>query len=104
MWQRWPKRVVMGSIGRPTGDPRSNGPCNGNWTSAASSSPPALAPYPSCARSRAVGYRVAGGTPEKFLQRVADLNLPLTLDETLSPVRKVMEVLDQELGASRGAG
>ena len=30
MWRRWPTRVVMGSIGPPTGDPRSNGPCNGN--------------------------------------------------------------------------
>jgi hypothetical protein len=30
MWRRWPKRIDMGFIGQPTGDPRSNGPCNGN--------------------------------------------------------------------------
>jgi transposase len=47
--------------------------------------------------TRHAGYRIAGGATETFLQRVAVLNLPLTLDATLSPVRKVMEVVNQEL-------
>src|SRR5262249_20594629 len=47
--------------------------------------------------TRPAGYRIAGGATDTFLQRVAGLNLPPTLHETLSPVRKVMEVLDQEL-------
>ena len=47
--------------------------------------------------ARHTGYRIAGGATDTFLQRVAALNLPVPLEETLSPVRKVMEVLDQEL-------
>ena len=47
--------------------------------------------------TRHTGYRIAGGATDTFLQRVADLKLPVPLEETLSPVRKVMEVLDQEL-------
>lgn len=47
--------------------------------------------------TRHTGYRIAGGATDTFLQRVAALNLPVPLEETLSPVRKVMEVLDQEL-------
>ena len=43
------------------------------------------------------GIAMASGTPERFLQRVTDLNLLLTIEATLSPVRKVAEVLDQEL-------
>ena len=47
--------------------------------------------------TRHAGYRIAGGATNTFLQRVAALNLPPVLEETLSPVRKVMEVLDEEL-------
>jgi transposase len=47
--------------------------------------------------TRHAGYRIAGGASETFLQRVADLQLPPVLDETLSPVRNVMEVIDEEL-------
>jgi transposase len=46
--------------------------------------------------TRHAGYRIAGGATDTFLHRVAVVNLPPTLHETLSPVRKVMEVLDQE--------
>jgi len=47
--------------------------------------------------TRHAGYRIASGATDTFLERVAVLNLPPTLHETLAPVRKVMEVLDQEL-------
>jgi transposase len=47
--------------------------------------------------TRHTGYRIAGGATDTFLQRVAALNLPLPLEETIAPVRKMMEVLDQEL-------
>jgi transposase len=43
------------------------------------------------------GYRIAGGATETFLRRLAALNLPPTVDESLSPIRNVMEVLDEEL-------
>jgi transposase len=47
--------------------------------------------------TRHTGHRIAGGATHTFLQRVAALNLPVPIEATLSPVRKVMEVLDQEL-------
>ena len=47
--------------------------------------------------TRHAGYRIAGGATDTFLQRVAALQLPPALDEMLSPVRNVMEVLDEEL-------
>jgi transposase len=47
--------------------------------------------------TRHAGYRLAGGATETFLQRVTALQLPPALEKTLSPVRKVMAVLDQEL-------
>jgi transposase len=47
--------------------------------------------------TRHAGYRIAGGATETFPQRVAALHLPPVLAETLSPVRNVMEVVDEEL-------
>jgi transposase len=47
--------------------------------------------------TRAGGYRIAGGATETFLSRVAALNLPATIDDSLSPIRNVIEVLDEEL-------
>jgi transposase len=43
------------------------------------------------------GYRIAGGAADTFLPRVAALQLPLALEETLSPVRNVMEIINEEL-------
>jgi transposase len=47
--------------------------------------------------TRHAGYRIAGGATNTFLQRVAALQLPPVLDESLSPVRNVMEVIGEEL-------
>ena len=47
--------------------------------------------------TRDAGYRIASGATDRFLQRVAALQLPPALDEALAPIRHVMEVLDEEL-------
>ena len=43
------------------------------------------------------GYRIAGGATETFLTRVAALDLPASVSESLVPVRSVMQLLDKEL-------
>jgi transposase len=44
--------------------------------------------------TRAGGYRIPGGMTETFLTRVASLDLSSSIVDTLSPVRSMIEVLD----------
>ena len=47
--------------------------------------------------SRLTGYRIASGATETFLTRVAALDLPASVSESLVSVRSVMQLLDKEL-------
>ncbi len=47
--------------------------------------------------TRSTGYRIAGGPTETFLTRLAALDLPASVSESLVPVRSVMQLLDKEL-------
>jgi len=47
--------------------------------------------------TRSQSYRIAGGATDTFLTRLAALNLPVSVSESLVPVRSVMELLNQEL-------
>jgi transposase len=46
---------------------------------------------------RGAGFRIRSGATHSFLSRVAELDLPALISETLSPLRRVIEVLDDEL-------
>jgi transposase len=50
--------------------------------------------------TRAAGYRIRGGATETFLARLAALELPAALGDSLTPVRQVITVLEQELAAA----
>jgi transposase len=50
--------------------------------------------------TRSQGYRVAGGATDTFLTRLAALDLPVSVSESLLPVRSVMALLNQELAAA----
>jgi transposase len=50
--------------------------------------------------TRAAGYRIRGGATETFLTRLTALALPVSLSESLAPVRRVIEVLEQALTAA----
>jgi transposase len=43
------------------------------------------------------GFRIRSGATHSFLSRVTELDLPASITETLSPLRRVIEVLDEEL-------
>ena len=47
--------------------------------------------------TRSQGYRIAGGATDTFLTRLAALELPVSVRESLVPVRSVMELLNHEL-------
>src|SRR5262245_11353066 len=47
--------------------------------------------------TRAAGFRIPSGRTETFLTRLAALNLPDSMKATLSPLRSVIEILDDEL-------
>jgi transposase len=47
--------------------------------------------------TRAEGLRIRSGRTETFLERLAALELPISIKETLSPLRSVIEILDDEL-------
>lgn len=47
--------------------------------------------------TRSQGYRIAGGATDTFLTRLAALDLPVSVSESLVPVRSVMELLNHEL-------
>ena len=53
----------------------------------------------SLARSitRAAGLRIRSGRTETFLVRLAALDMPASMKSTLSPLRSVIEILDDEL-------
>ena len=53
----------------------------------------------SLARSitRAAGLRIRSGRAETFLTRLAALDMPTSMKETFSPLRSVIEILDDEL-------
>lgn len=53
----------------------------------------------SLARSitRAAGLRIRSGRTETFLVRLAALDMPASMTSTLSPLRSVIEILDDEL-------
>jgi transposase len=46
---------------------------------------------------RGAGFRMRSGATHTFLSRVSELDLPASITETLSPLRRVIEVLDEEL-------
>ncbi len=46
---------------------------------------------------RGAGFRMRSGATHSFLRRVTALDLPVSITETLSPLRRVIEVLDEEL-------
>lgn len=46
---------------------------------------------------RGAGFRIRSGSTDSFLTRVAALDLPLSMTETLSPLRCVIELLNAEL-------
>jgi transposase len=50
--------------------------------------------------TRAAGLRIRSGRTETFLQRVTALDLPPSMQMTLSPLRSVIEVLDDELATA----
>jgi transposase len=47
--------------------------------------------------TRGAGYRIPGGATETFLTRLAALDLPEIMQESLAPLHHVMEILDEEL-------
>ena len=47
--------------------------------------------------TRGAGYRIASGATETVVTRLAALDLPTAMRESLAPVHHVMEVLDEEL-------
>jgi transposase len=47
--------------------------------------------------TRGAGYRIARGATDTFVTRLATLDLPTAMRESLVPVHHVMEVLDEEL-------
>jgi transposase len=47
--------------------------------------------------TRSQGYRIAGGATDTFLTRLAALDLPVSVSESLVPVRSVMALLNHEL-------
>jgi transposase len=47
--------------------------------------------------TRAAGLRIRSGQAETFLTRLAALDLPMSMNTTLAPLRSVIEVLDDEL-------
>jgi transposase len=47
--------------------------------------------------TRSTVYRIASGATETFLTRLAALDLPASVSESLVPVRSVMEFLDKDL-------
>jgi transposase len=47
--------------------------------------------------TRAAGLRIRSGRTETFLDRLAGLELPAAMKTTLSPLRSIIEVLDDEL-------
>ena len=50
-----------------------------------------------CAITRAAGLRIQSGRAETFLARLAALDLSASMNATLSPLRSLIEVLDDEL-------
>jgi transposase len=46
---------------------------------------------------RGAGFRIRSGSTESFLTRVAALDLPASMTDTLSPLRRVIELLNTEL-------
>jgi transposase len=46
---------------------------------------------------RGAGFRIRSGSTDSFLTRVAALDLPPSMTETLSPLRSVIELLNAEL-------
>lgn len=47
--------------------------------------------------TRAAGFRIRSGRTETFLERLFALEMPASMKATLSPLRSVIEVLDDEL-------
>lgn len=47
--------------------------------------------------TRAAGYRIRSGASESFLTRLADLELPSSMADTLAPLGQAIDVLDREL-------
>jgi transposase len=47
--------------------------------------------------TRAAGYRLRSGASESFLTRLAALDLPAAMADTLAPLQQVIDVLDHEL-------
>jgi transposase len=45
------------------------------------------------------GYRLRAGSPERAPERLAQLMLPATLGETVAPLRRTMETLNEEIAA-----
>jgi len=50
--------------------------------------------------TRGAGFRIRSGRTETFLERLAALDLPVSMTATLLPLRSVIEVLDDELVAA----
>jgi len=47
--------------------------------------------------TRLQGYRIVGGATDTFVTRLAALELPVSVSESLVPLRSVMALLNQEL-------
>jgi transposase len=47
--------------------------------------------------TRGAGFRIPGGATETFRTRLAGLDLPAAMRESLAPLDRLMEVLDEEL-------
>jgi transposase len=52
------------------------------------------------AMTRAAGLRIRSGQAETFLTRLAALELPISMKTTLTPLRRVIELLDDELACA----
>jgi transposase len=52
------------------------------------------------AMTRAEGLRIRSGSAETFLTRLAAIDLSASLKETLSPIRSVIEILDDEIATA----
>jgi transposase len=52
------------------------------------------------AMTRAAGLRIRSGQAETFLTRLAALELPVSMKTTLTPLRSVIELLDDELACA----
>jgi transposase len=50
--------------------------------------------------TRAAGYRMRSGASESFLTRLAALDLPTAMADTLAPLHQVIDVLDHALAAA----